>query len=163
LLDRLHTTAALGLIALIPVAPVAMWVYAEAASVDAAEAKAANERLLRSIELYPGSRRQGPFQHYERREWEGEGLVPVGGYKTDAYYSVSRRATQRALIAHFDRRLRGWRRRHEIVDCATLGLEAGCGGGHLVTYARSGVTITLDTTEFRLGGSAPIYGLYVSQ
>lgn len=164
-IDRLHTVVTLGLIALVPLAPLGMFVYTRVASVDGPEAKAANERLIESIAPFPGSRRQGPFQHYERRKWQGEALVPVAGYKTDTYYSVRDRVAQPALIAHFDRQLRGWRRRDEFVDCATLGLEPDCGGGHVLTYERSGVRLTLDTSDFRRNGplDPPTYGLYVSQ
>jgi hypothetical protein len=161
---RFDSTPGYDLIALIPVAPLAMFVYAKAASVDRSASLAANERLLRSLRLYPGSRPAAPPQHYERRAWEGEGLVPIESYRSDFYFTVPRETQLTALVRHFDRQMRGWRRSEEFIDCVAIEGGPPCGGAPIVTYGRGSAEIVLDTTDLAAGlrGSRN-YGLYVSQ
>jgi hypothetical protein len=162
--ERLHRWAALGLVALIPLAPVAMFVYAKAAGADRSESLEANEQLLESLRLYPGSRAAGPPQHYESRAWDGEELVPIESYRSDFYFGVPRETGLTALIRHFDRQLGRWERGEEFIECETLGGGPDCPGGRIVTYQRGGDEIVLDTTDLATGlRGSPNYGLYVSQ
>lgn len=164
MIERLQSWAAVGLIALIPLAPVIMFIYAKAASGDRSESIEANQRLLGSLRLFPGSRRSQQPQYYATRAWEGEGLVPIERYRTDDYFTVPREAGRTAVVRHFDRQLRGWRRGEEFVDCATLGGGPDCGGGSIVTYSSGEAEIVLDTTDLATGlRGAPNYGVYVSQ
>ena len=159
-LRRAHAAAAVACLALVPAVPLGLWIYARVASVDRGAAIAANMRAVHRLKPLPGFRYVGA-EHYSQRAWDGENLVPISSYRTEAFWAVPAGLSPDAVVAEYDRQLRGWRRTVRRVSCSTVGERPGC-GARWVTYRRGHVKIELDATMLALGKQSEL-GLYVSQ
>lgn len=160
---RVHTAVALALMTLVVLAPLAMWLYARVASVDRGATVAANERLLRSLEHPRGAARTSTHT-YALPRWEMErGLVPVDGYRTEAFYRIADALAPRGIVAAYRPQLTGWRERDVPVSCHQLSLPIGCGAME-ADFTRGGVRLVVDVSvTLRRSGRTREYGLYVSQ
>jgi hypothetical protein len=148
-MSRLHTAAALAFVALIPLVPFGFWVYARAASVDRSAQVAHARRLLVEASPLPGARNLG-FSVYENRAWNGENLVPISSYTVETAYRLPHALRPPQVVAHYKRKLTGWRVEDESADW--------------VAFGRDGDKITLDIVEYRDSpGSMREYGVMVSQ
>src|SRR5438270_11329320 len=105
--DRIHTALAVLFVAAVPLVPLGMWLYAQAASVDRGSQVARAEALLAAAPPPPGSRNLG-FNVYEQRTWDGEGLVPIASYQVETAYKLPHRSTTKAVTSHYRREMRGW-------------------------------------------------------
>jgi hypothetical protein len=83
-----HTAAGAVLVAGVFLVPLGFWLYAQAASVDKSAQVAHAKRLLRDVAPPPPGARSLGFNVYERRKWDGEGLVPIGGYNVETAYRL---------------------------------------------------------------------------
>ena len=145
-LSRLHTAVVLALLALVPLAPVVLWLYAQAASVDRAPIAAANERVFRSVPHVPGARLATTHVYgIPRWGWQG-GLVPTAGYRTEFFLRLRRPLRPSAILAHYRRVLAAWQPQ-----------------GNLGTsFARGSVRIDIAVIAGHAGRTSD-YGFYVSQ
>jgi hypothetical protein len=142
-LARLHTVVVLALVALVPLTPLALSLYARAASVGRGPVVAANERLFHSLALPSGARVLGS-NVYPVPRWGNDGsLVPTKGYRTEFFVRLPRRIRERDLLAHYRRALAGWRVQGTV-------------------FTRGGATVDLELFDLRQG-RVRNYGLYVSQ
>jgi hypothetical protein len=138
-----------ALIASIPLTPLALWVYARAASVDPQQAIAANERVFRSVPPLPRAE-QFADHSYRMYRWNVEGpLVPVETYRTEVYFRLPRALSPRTIVAHYVRVLPQWR-----AVTSSDGAE----------FTRDGTTVFVDASSTD-GARQPrkSYGVYVSQ
>lgn len=149
-MERAHTAAAATLVAGIVLVPLGFWLYAQAASVDRGSQVAHARRLLLEVAPpVPGARSLG-LNVYERRDWEGESLVPIRGYTVETAYRLPRPMRPTQIVAHYRRHLAGWR----------ISADAATG----ITFAQGGDEIGLNIVEYR--EKAPTmrsYGVIVSQ
>ena len=142
-LARLHTVVVLALVALVPLTPIALSVYAHAASVDRGPVVVANERLFRSLPLPAGARILASNVYPVARWGNAGSLVPTKGYRTEFFLRLSRPVRARTLVAHYRRALAGWR------------LEG-------TTFTRGHETVHIELFDLRRRRVGN-YGLYVSQ
>jgi hypothetical protein len=149
LLSRAHTIAAIGLVALIPLAPLGLASYAKTVGADRGQTVARNLHTFRSVRHPRGARMFGSAS-YPRYRWDVEGsMVPVVGYRTAFFVRLPRALPPDSIVSHYIVALRGWR------------TDASDGGA---SFMRDGVTITVDTTETANGAPRTReYGFYVSQ
>jgi hypothetical protein len=147
---RAHTAAAAALVAGVVLVPLGFWLYARAASVDKGSQVAHAKRLLLDVAPpVPGARSLG-LNVYEQRDWEGESLVPIEGYTVETAYSLPRPMRPARIVAHYKRRLAGWRITEESPDG--------------IRFVRGDDEIGLNIVEYR--ENAPTmrsYGVIVSQ
>jgi hypothetical protein len=160
---RIHTIAAVAVAALIPGAPLGIWVYAKLASVDRGTSVARNEQVFRSLPLLPGGRVVDRHT-YPLYRWNADGsLVPVTGYRTEFFVRIPRAVRPDTIVAHYYRALKGWHAVLEATDCRMLSLPPGCGAA-IETFSRHGVTVTVEVAESMTGKrTTRAYGFYVSQ
>ena len=122
-MSRLHTALAVAFLAVVPLTPLALSIYAKAASVDRAAIVAANERVLRSVTHMPGARRVSEHT-YAIPRWGNEGdLVPTSGYRTELFLLLPRAATAAAIDADYRRAIAAWRARGVTIEIAVVGLH----------------------------------------
>jgi hypothetical protein len=106
LLARVHTWTTIALVALVPLVPLGLFLYAHAAGVDRAWAVAANERVFRSLHHPAGARVIGTHV-YAMPRWGNEGsLVPTVGYRSEFLIRLPHAVPQRVVLAAY-RQARG--------------------------------------------------------
>jgi hypothetical protein len=161
--QRLHTIAALSLVALVPLAPIGVRVYAALASTSRGDARSAAERILAAAPPPPGSSRE-PTNEYGKRAWDGEDLVPTTGWTIETAYRLPRKTKPGVVERHYRRVLRAWSAHDERIDCATLSVRPGCDARY-VTFRRGRSKLVLDPAEYveRDGKTLTEYGVQVSQ
>jgi hypothetical protein len=147
---RAHTAAAAALVAGVVLVPLGFWLYAQAASVDKGSQVAHARRLLLEVAPPVPGARSLSLNVYERRDWEGESLVPIKGYTVETAYSLPRPMRPAQIVAHYKRHLAGWR----ISGDPATGIR----------FAQGDDEIGLNIVEYR--ENAPTmrsYGVIVSQ
>src|SRR5262245_6747597 len=147
---RVHTGAAAVLVAAVVLVPLGLWLYARAASVDKGAQVSHAKRLLTEVAPpVPGARRL-VLSAYERRDWEGESLVPIKGYTVETAYRLRRPLSPNRIVEHYKRRLADWRIVEDSPDW--------------VRFVRGGDEIGIDIVEYRDNAdSMRSYGVMVSQ
>jgi hypothetical protein len=152
------------LIALVPLAPLAMRIYAAVASADQASERVHGETILRRAPPPPGARRLGTVA-YERRAWDGGGsLTPIASWEFATAYALRRRSTVSEVVHQYADELLHWRMRSQRGACRTYSLPASC-DARTVTFTRNGARLVLDLAEYvkRDGRTVTEYGVSVSQ
>jgi hypothetical protein len=162
-LSRIHTVAAVALIAAVPLGPLGMWVYARAAGADRGAAQRFAEHIVATVRPPQGGRTE-LIQPIDVRAWDGDGLVPVKAWRLDYAVHLPKRTTPAALIARYTRELPDWRRRIEHLDCSEFSMKPGCAAVD-VRFTKASSEIELDMGEYlgRNGQTITTYGLNVSQ
>jgi hypothetical protein len=147
---RAHTAAAAVFVAGVVLVPLGFWLYAQAASVEEGAQVAHAKRLLTEVAPpLPGASSLG-FNAYERRDWEGEGLVPIVGYTVETAYRLPRPTRPARIVEHYKRHLAAWR----IAEESPEG----------VRFVRGSDAMWLDIGEYRDDGALMrSYGVMVSQ
>ena len=130
--------------------PLGFWIYAQAASADKESQVAHAKRLLLEVAPPVAGARSSGLSVYEQRAWEGESLVPIKSYTVETAYRLARPMPPARIVAHYKRRLDGWRIAEESPDA--------------VRFVRGDDEIGLDIVEYRENGpTMRSYGVIVSQ
>jgi hypothetical protein len=146
---RLHTWAAVALVATVPLVPFGFWTYAKVAGVDRGAQVAHAKQLLATAGPPAGSRNLG-FQVYAQRAWDGENLVPISSYTVETAYRLPARLTARVIRDHYRRELAGW--------LSTVDASGNA------TFTRGRDTLSIDIYEYLTGKTGVReYGVIVSQ
>ncbi|HEU5362881.1 MAG TPA: hypothetical protein VFU56_06030 [Gaiellaceae bacterium] len=123
-MSRIHTALALACVSLVALVPLALRVYAGAASVDRGTTVAANERVLRSLAHVKGSRRIAEHSYAIPRWGHEGGLVPTAGYRTELFLRLPRELPAAAIVAHYRGAVAAWRARGVKIEIAVVGRQA---------------------------------------
>jgi hypothetical protein len=117
--------------------------------------RAKNERILARLEPPAGARVQtktsGPS--YESIDDVQERRI---GYATDLEYNVPKGVSQREVVRNYDRQLRGWKRREQVIACedyAAGDVPENCKPLVLVQYTRGRASVSLNIDGY--GGPRP--------
>lgn len=113
---RLHTRLVVALVALVPLTPVALRLYARLASIDRAPAVAANEHVFRSLHHPTGARVVGSHVYPVPRWGHAGSLVPISDYRTEFFVRLPRALPQRAIRSRYPARLDGRTIHVELFD-----------------------------------------------
>lgn len=163
MLGRLHTAAAVALIAAVPLGPLGMWIYAQAASPDRGARQRDAQQLLAATPA-PAGAQTSLIQRIDVRAWDGEGLVPVRTYRFDYAVRLSHSLSVAAVVAHYTRELAGWTRSVQRVPCSRVSKKPGCAARY-VGFVESDRRIQLDLADSLAGDGQTVktYGVNVSQ
>ncbi len=121
----------------------------------AASDRAKNERILADLEPPAGTsvRTKISKPSYESIDDAHERRT---GYATDLEYNVRKGVSQRDVVRNYDRQLRGWNRRQEVVPCeeyAAGDVPANCKPLVIVEYTRGRERVSLNIDGY--GGPRP--------
>ena len=144
----MHTAAVGVAIALIPLVPLALWLYARAASVDRGTAVARNTHVFRSMPQLPGARLIAAYSYPVHRWDVGESLTPIVSYRTEFFLRLPRKLPRTTIDARYEQVLRGWREQRTDYG---------------VSFTRAGVLVEIDMSGSREAKLVKTYGVYVSQ
>ena len=148
MLGRAHTVLAAAAIALIPLVPLGLWVYAKAATVDRTGTVARNYRVFRGIPR-PSGAEVFASHSYPLSRWNVDGsMVPVTGYRTEFFVKLPRSVPLEQIYSHYEQALRGWQEQRDSQS---------------VLFERGHIVVSVTTAETARGGHARQYAVYVSQ